>query len=240
MGKKIISFSLFGSGRIYLEGAIENIEYAAKYYPGWICRFYTAKNCPAISILNKLNCEVIEMPEWTGIDRTKNDWKWDLAHAGMLWRYFAIDDLAENDCVIFRDCDSRVNQREANCVQKWLDSRYLAHAIYENKTHYNGGWMGGMWGIRSNKIIGVRESITEWIEFYKTVNHDWIFVDLQYNLNVLLPILNPSMMKFGYGTPNPLPELQDGENPIGWVAHENWREQEFNLEQYTKEKNVSL
>ncbi len=183
------------------------------------------------------------MPAWEGIDRQKEDWKWNIHHIGMLWRYQIIDSLGEEDIAIFRDCDSHLSERESIPVYKWIESGWLAHAFYENPTHYNGGFQGGMWGIRSNKIYGVVESLENWIEFYKTCNHDWIFVDLQYNLNVLLPMFNKGdgyLMRFGYGTSNPLPELANIEDSIGWVKNENWRGQEFNPEEYIKEKNGKI
>lgn len=40
VGKKIVSFVVFGSKREYTFGAIENAKLIDKIYPGWIGRFY--------------------------------------------------------------------------------------------------------------------------------------------------------------------------------------------------------
>ena len=42
--KKIISYSLFGNNKYYLEGAVTNAEMVEKIFPGWKCRFYIDHN----------------------------------------------------------------------------------------------------------------------------------------------------------------------------------------------------
>ena len=46
--KRIISYSLWGDSKFYCQGAIDNVGLAQIYYPDWVCRFYVAKDCPAI------------------------------------------------------------------------------------------------------------------------------------------------------------------------------------------------
>ena len=57
--KKIISFSLYGDDVKYSLGAIRNVEFAKKYYPGWICRFYCTEDASNLDILADEDCEIV-------------------------------------------------------------------------------------------------------------------------------------------------------------------------------------
>ena len=50
---KIISFSLFGQKRLYLDGALANAALVDEVYPGWIARFYVDDTVPA-PVVNQL------------------------------------------------------------------------------------------------------------------------------------------------------------------------------------------
>jgi len=142
MPRKIISFSLYGNSKLYCQGAIENIFVAKKHLPDWRCLFYVASDCPALEDLRALDCDVIEMPPQGGIDRTDNNWKWDVNHCGMFWRNYIIDDLEIGDAVLFRDADSRISRRDAWVVNDWMESPYIAARIAENPSHHNSFFMG--------------------------------------------------------------------------------------------------
>jgi len=242
MSRRVISYSLFGNSRLYCENGLINIELAKKYYPDFRCVFSIAKNCPALSIFQKEDCDVIVMPEWNGIDRSQENWKWDKSHAAMLWRYGVIDDCTgPEDIILMRDCDSHLSERESRAVYEWIDTDYLLSAFYENECHKNGGFMGGMWQTRANLFSNMREGIEEWIDFYSSLNHDYIFIDLVFNQTVLLPMLHPrQILKIGYNNTYDweLPTLFEGESPIGAVENEAWRNQIFNPEEYVKHATV--
>lgn len=225
--KKYISFSLWGSSRLYVENAIINISLAKQFYPGWVCLFWVSSDCPGLSILQKLDCEIRVMPSQKGIDRSNEDWKMDKNHCGMFWRNYIIDELKEGDIAIFRDCDSHLSERESKVVLEWEKSPYLAHRIAENPTHWNGQLQGGMWGLKSGVLDGMKECIEKWIEYYPSLNHPYIFIDLEFYAQVIFPIIKSSTIGYGYGHPNPLPELKEGETPIGWVMNDEWRSETF-------------
>lgn len=228
MSKKYISFSLWGNSRLYCEGAIENIECAKKWYPDFVCRFYVASNCPALPILRTLDCEVVEMPPIKGIDRTSEAWVWQKDHIAMFWRYFIIDELGEGDVVLFRDCDSRVSERESKVVYRWLErGNEVALIFAENESHHNSWAMGGMWGIVGGVLTNIHDSIHSWIYRYNEMSHPWIFVDLEYNTNVIGPMIDTYTLKYGHGFSRALPELKEGERFIGDVYEPQWREEEF-------------
>ena len=46
LGMRLITFSLFGDDPLYCVGAVENARLAKQIYPGWIARFYVAKDVP--------------------------------------------------------------------------------------------------------------------------------------------------------------------------------------------------
>ena len=100
MGKKVISFSLYGKFPDYTYGAIANARHARRAYPGWICRFYVADDVPEsiISRLKDYGAEVINMGRHVG-------------HEAMFWRFLATVD-PENDITLIRDTDSRFTKCE--------------------------------------------------------------------------------------------------------------------------------
>jgi hypothetical protein len=96
--KRVISFGLYGSDPKYISGALRNVQLAATYFPGWVCRFYHDASVPphALHELEKLGAELVDMAEG-GITG---------GIAGMFWRFLVADDPSV-DRFIVRDSDSR-------------------------------------------------------------------------------------------------------------------------------------
>ncbi len=226
---KYISFSLWGDDLLYIDGMTENIKLAPLVYPGWTVIVYVSEDCPVLSYLKTLDCELVVMPKFMTIDREKDDWVWQFEHTAMFWRYYILDDMKEGDVVIIRDADSRLSKREADVVNHWLTTPYIACRIAENASHHNSFAMSGMMGFRGGYLSHIKESIDEWISYYKTLNHPWMFVDLEYNTNVLAPIIGRKTIGYGYGHPNPLPPLKEGELFIGEVVDGHKRGQKYRL-----------
>lgn len=130
---RIISFSLFGSNPTYTVGAVENVRLAAQLYPGWTCRFYVSVSVPVLTleVLTELGAQVVPMTH-------RPD---DLS--ALSWRFDALTDDA--DAYLFRDCDSRPDEREAAAVAEWLASGRQFHIIRDHPEHYL-PMMGGLWG----------------------------------------------------------------------------------------------
>jgi hypothetical protein len=143
MGKKIISYSLWGNLPIYTIGAIRNAELAKEIYPDWICRFYIGDDV-SDDIVSQLddfdNTEVIIM------EHKENDWQ------GMFWRFYAVNANDDVDYVIFRDTDSRLSVREREAVKEWMDSGKYFHIMRDHPYH-NEPIMGGMWGCKPKSFI---------------------------------------------------------------------------------------
>jgi len=152
MGKKVISFQLFGTDPMYTAGAIENAKLAPKIYPGWVCRFYCALDVPATirGKLQSLGAEVLRtMKPGTHIKRR-------------FWRMEAIMDSSV-ERAIFRDCDSRLNKREAQVVGEWLASDKPVHIMRDHPRH-TAVIMGGMWGALNS---------SKWLPEFEKLYDDW-------------------------------------------------------------------
>ena len=134
MGKKVISFSLYGKHPRYALGAIANARHASRAYPGWVCRFYVADDVQEIIVsrLQAYDAEVIKMGQRFG-------------HEATLWRFYATVD-PEVDIVIVRDADSRFTKSELLMVNEWLASSKKFHVIRSDVGE--APIMGGLWGVR--------------------------------------------------------------------------------------------
>jgi len=177
--KKVISFSLWGDNPKYTIGAIKNAELIDTIYPGWIGRFYCGKSVPIdiIEILKTYtNVEVIEMGE-------NGDW------SGMFWRFYACED---SDVMISRDTDSRLNLREKNAVDEWLNSDKDFHIMRDHPYH-NALILGGMWGVRN----GILKNIVDLIKNYN--KGDFWQVDQNFLREQIYPIVvNTSFVHDSY------------------------------------------
>ena len=138
--KKIISFSLWGDNPKYTVGAIENAKLAKTIYPDWTCRFYIDNTVPK---------EIINLMKQRGAEIYKYDIKGDWF--SMFWRFLAISD-DDVECMISRDCDSRISEREQLAVKEWLESDKLFH-IMRDHPHHESYILAGMYGTKKIKDI---------------------------------------------------------------------------------------
>jgi len=132
----VISFALWGSNPAYLVGAISNAKLAPLYYPGWQCRIYCGQDTPASwrNELQRAGYQVVMRRALRGL--------WD----GLFWRFEPVFDPQVSVCLI-RDCDSRLNPREAAAVTEWLATKKRLHTMRDHYQHIV-PILGGMWGCR--------------------------------------------------------------------------------------------
>lgn len=147
--KKLISFSLWGDNPMYNEGILTNVELAKEFYPDWICKIYFDRSVSKRTILKlsfKHNVE-LEFLDPAPI-------------YGMFWRFFAFEE--ENvSHVIIRDADSRLDEREAVAVQRWIESNKDLHIIRDHPCH-GLKVMGGMWGAKTERLKNMKNLILAW------------------------------------------------------------------------------
>jgi hypothetical protein len=160
--RRLISYSLWGQSKLYLQGMIDSIPIAHQVYPDFDVRVYCAKNCPALPNLRAMEktdsaLSIVEMPEAETVWGSTTDVAQhrDETHCNMIWRYLAYFDEAY-DYVLTRDCDSRVCERESVEVYDWINSTNNAMLLlYDHPAHLNGGVMPGLAAARSKAIRGL-------------------------------------------------------------------------------------
>jgi hypothetical protein len=141
---KYVSFSLWGNNPLYNVGAIRNAELMRLIYPDWKMILYYDNSVPSetISKLETLDCILIKVDDF---------------EYGCFWRFFAAD-IDDCELVIFRDTDSRINLRERDAVNAWIETGKSLHVMRDHPAHHipygnnTLGILGGMWGLKNNVI----------------------------------------------------------------------------------------
>jgi protein O-GlcNAc transferase len=148
---KAISFSLWGSDHTYTFGAIKNIYLADLYYPGWKCIFYIDDSVPK-NIVDSIIYD-------GGIVKYKDRSK---GYFGLYWRYEVAFDDCKVERFLIRDCDSRINEREADAVKEWEESGSPFHVMRDHAYH-SVPILGGMWGAVNRSIPFFKDLYFNWI-----------------------------------------------------------------------------
>lgn len=133
---KAISFALWGDSQKYLVGMAENIKLAKKLYPGWECIVY-AFNQSAIRAAAGAKLVVC---------KTFGDYR-------NLFLRLEPCFNRKYERVIIRDCDSRINKREAAAVKAWERTDYPLHIIRDHP-HHHIPIMGGLFGVAPAMMPG--------------------------------------------------------------------------------------
>lgn len=152
MGKKVISYCLFGNKLKYCHGIIEAVISSNIIFLDWEVRVYYSIGKQAvpesvINILKNLNCKLIPFSEANNCNGEDIE--------GMMWRFCPLGE-EDVDFWLSRDADSRSSFREKKMIDEWLESNKAIHSILDHPCH--GSIMGGLCGI--NNIL-VRERYPE-------------------------------------------------------------------------------
>lgn len=131
---KVISFSLWGRDPAFFAGALANVQLARQIYPDWTCMFFVDHDTPTSMVAPLIDEK--SMVYWRTV--WKGPWE------GLFWRFEPISDPFVTHTIV-RDCDSRVNPREAAAVAQWLASGKMFHVMRDHYEH-NVPIMGGMFG----------------------------------------------------------------------------------------------
>lgn len=144
---RVISFSIWGEDHSFLAGAVQNAIEAHYYYPDWELWLYASEDAhvfsrPEIKDYFKIWRRPVVASQWEGL----------------FWRF---EPAFHPDVEVFisRDCDSRLNPREATAVNEWLVTGKRLHTMRDHYEHIV-PILGGMWGCR------------HWPEF-KELMHAW-------------------------------------------------------------------
>jgi hypothetical protein len=155
MGKKLLSFCLYGDNPVYREGALSNLAASKNVYPDWICRFYVSQEIPE-SLTDRLadQAEVVRMHR-----RSLED--------GTFWRFLPASEEDVDFCAV-RDLDSDVTLREKQAVDEWIASGKGVHIMRDHPGHH---FLipGGLWGFRQGAIPDMAERIERWMQNHRTI-----------------------------------------------------------------------
>jgi hypothetical protein len=153
------SFSLYGGNPKYTHGMLANVEHLSNRYPTARVAIYIADDVPQ-HIVDKLSAytsvHLIHTPRREG-------------SIGMFDRFLTID-MPDCSVMIVRDADSRVHERDAACIDDFLESDKLLHIIRDHPYH-GVRILGGLWAIKKEAfqrmglpIIG--DILKEWLPIH--------------------------------------------------------------------------
>jgi len=145
--KKIISFSLWGDNPKYTVGAVKNAVLAKTIYPDWKACFF---------VHNSVSSEIVKKLDDNGAEvyffDTKPTW------GASLYRLAPVADCQVSR-VIFRDCDSRLSEREKLAVDEWEISDLNFHIMRDHPFHGSHPMLAGMFGCKTGFMPDIEDKI---------------------------------------------------------------------------------
>ncbi len=157
-GRKVISFSLWGTAPFYSYGAMINLILSRTVYPDWSCRFYVDKSVPraCVAFLSENGADVRKIEdEYPGV--------------GLFQRFLVMNDPTVGRFLV-RDCDARLSAAEADLVRQWIDSGYPFHAVRDHVLH-NELMIGCLWAGRTDCGIDIVELMRRYFTFGPTAKY---------------------------------------------------------------------
>ena len=169
----IISYSLWGSSDVYVQGAIRNSQIVRAVFPSWTCRFYCEETVPhnALEELRKNDAQVIMMK------------KTDKAYYGLFWRFLVAND-SKVERYLIRDADSLLTCQERLAVDEWIESKELFHLIRNYYTHTE-LILAGLWG----GIRGALPNIQAGIDSFYKINQKERTIDQVFLRRCVWPLI---------------------------------------------------
>jgi hypothetical protein len=147
--KNIVSVSLFGSKRKYVNGAHKLRRSIQKNLPGWIMLIYHSPTVPEkdLAQLRRFGVELVKVEELDTLEASA-------------WRFRAVDQKGVSR-IIFRDSDSTITRREAAAVHEWVISGRGFHILRDHPFHAS-KIMAGMWGVSDSYFPQVNQLLSNW------------------------------------------------------------------------------
>ena len=196
-GKRVFSFSLYGTGEKYSQGMLENLKLIQNKFPDWEVWIYLASDVlpPVIKQIQKYkNAKVISVPRKTNAENMPD-------------RFLPIDDPSV-DIMIVRDADSRVYDRDVGCILDFMQSDKKFHIILDHCGHRHYLILGGMWGIKKGALSG-NVKIQKLLTDFKNENNasNGYGSDQEFLRKSLFPLIKHSVL-FHDGANSMQPEHQ--------------------------------
>lgn len=171
-----ISYSLWGSNKVYTYGIIENALQVERLLPEFTLRVHYNDSVPENIVhwlKEKSNVHLIHH---------KGD---DCKASNMFWRF---EDLFLPDAVVLiRDADSRISVREVRLIREWLASDKDFHIIRDHPGH-KVPILGGTMGCRNNclRYIGTPTGLRD-VNAPPTIFQDGLSFMKNFYENIPLP-----------------------------------------------------
>lgn len=197
--KKVISFCLWGDNPKYTIGAIKNAELAPFIYTGWEVWFYIAKSVPA-EIVN-------ELEKTSQVIHKLSDGNPD----AMSWRFAPMSDPSV-DVFISRDTDSRLNYRERQAVEEWLESDKSLH-IMRDHAYHGTPILGGMWGFKGTSHTNIDDSYQTFIDQRKSM--EWFDTETFLKHYIYANYQYDCVVHDEFFTNSPFPTIREGKEYVG-------------------------
>lgn len=135
VGKRIISYSLYGNDQRYIDGAFANVELMPTIYIDWEIYIYHDATVPSniidklktyhyVKMINMLNSSIINKISWCFLVASETD----------VERY------------VIRNIDTRLSLREKAAVDDWITSGKRFHVMRDHPSHSRYPMNSGMWG----------------------------------------------------------------------------------------------
>jgi hypothetical protein len=134
-GANIFSFCIYGSNPKYVEGMVKNLEQIRHYYPTFQTWIVVGNDVPSEYIEKYQSFPNVKLTHYplTGGRLTT-------------FRFFPIDNQYVA-CMIVRDADSRITERDRECIRRFLESDFTVYTIRDHYYH-KCPLMSGQWGIK--------------------------------------------------------------------------------------------
>ena len=135
VGKRIISYSLYGNDQRYTDGALANVELMPTIYPDWEIYIYHDTTVPSniidkltkykyVKMINMFNSSIVNKMSWCFLVASETD----------VERY------------VIRNIDTRISLREKSAVDDWITSGKRFHVMRDHPSHSQYPINSGMWG----------------------------------------------------------------------------------------------
>jgi len=148
---KVVSFSLWGNNPKYTIGAVKNSLLKKRFFPEWEMRVYHDNSVPSYIL------EELESNNATLVKRNNQN------HSNAMWRFSPASEK-NVECMISRDCDSRLFERDIVAVEEWLASGKNFHIIRDHPGGHAWEISAGMWGCREGFIENIDNKISNYIK----------------------------------------------------------------------------
>lgn len=151
-GKIIVTYSLFQNNPKQTLGIIENCNEINKRFPFMFIKIYITNDIPVECIETLSKFEHVELIK---VEKRENK-------LNMLDCFLTIDD-EDTDVMIVRDSNNRVHERDACCIEDFLNDSKALHIIRDHPKHIS-RIMSGMFAIRKSLFpYTMKHLIDEWI-----------------------------------------------------------------------------